>query len=141
MKTAIGSSLLMGIIITFVTIVLFIIISSMVYTKAFRIKNRIVDIIETREQYNDDVEDEITIMLRQIGYKANPYSNNSQCDKYGEDLENLYSPYHYCVFRMSSGKNDGYYYKVVAFAYLDLPLVSTIQLPVSGETKIFYPKK
>ena len=144
MKAAIGNSLLMGIIVTFVTIVLFILISSMVYTKAFRVKNRIVDVIEKYEVYNTEVvEPEITQLLREIGYKANAYSNNTRCNNYGggAELENPSSPYHYCVFRLNSGKNNGYYYKVVAFAYLDFPLISSIQIPVSGETKIFYPNE
>ena len=141
MKAAIGNSLLMGIIVTFVTIVLLILLSSLVYTKAFRVKNRIVDVIEKYETYDIDVQNEITDLLGEIGYKHNAYSNNSRCDNYGVDLENPSSPYHYCVFRLNSGKNDGYYYKVVAFAYLDFPLISSIQIPVSGETKIFYPSK
>lgn len=149
MKAAIGNSLLMGIIVTFVTIVLFILLSSLVYTKAFRVKNRIVDVIEKYETYDACVqgvpsaECEITKLLGEIGYKANAYSNNTRCNNYsgGAELENPSSPYHYCVFRLNSGKNNGYYYKVVAFAYLDFPLISSIQIPVSGETKIFYSNK
>ena len=92
MKAAIGNTLLMSIMATFVTTVLLILISSIVYTKAFRIKNRIVDVIEKYEKYDDSAKDEIAPMLSNIGYMANDYSNNSKCNnpRYGkeEDLVN-----------------------------------------------------
>lgn len=123
------------------SIVLFILISSIVYTKAYRIKNRIVDEIEKVETFNDEVDTTLNTVFREIGYKANSYMNNSKCNNYlpaeGE-LLNTTSAYHYCVFKMNSAKDGGYYYKVVAFAYLDFPLISAIQIPVKGETKIFY---
>ena len=143
MKAAIGNSLLLGIILTFITTVLLILISSIVYTKAFRIKNRIVDIIEKYEVYDiNNAQPEIEQLLRDIGYKANAYSNNASCSKYGDEssLENVTSTYHYCVFKKSTEKSNGYYYKVVTFAYLDIPLVNAVQVPVYGETKIFYPQ-
>ena len=46
MKAAIGNTLVLNIIVTFMSIVLLIIISSIVYTKAYRVKNRIIDEIE-----------------------------------------------------------------------------------------------
>ena len=141
MKAAIGSSLVLSIIVTFISIVLLILISSIVYTKAFRIKNRLIDVIEKSEGYTTEAETEITQVLREIGYKVNPYQNNTNCDRYGDSttLENPTSPYHYCVFKIPSDPDKGgHYYKVVTFAYLDLPLVNLIQVPVYGETKIFY---
>ena len=142
MKAAIGNSLLLGIILTFVTTVLLILISSIVYTKAFRIKNKIVDVIEKYETYDTEkTQPEIDLLLREIGYKANAFSNNASCSRYGDEssLENSSSLYHYCVFRIETEKSNGYYYKVVTFAYLDIPLVNAVQVPVYGETKIFYP--
>lgn len=144
MKAAIGNSLLLGIILTFVTTVLLILVSSIVYTKSFRIKNRIVDVIEKYEVYDvENVQPEIEQLLREIGYKANSYSDNSSCNRYGDDasLVNPSSAYYYCVFKIETEKSRGYYYKVVTFAYLDLPLVNAIQVPVYGETKIFYPQE
>ena len=141
MKAAIGNSLLLGIITTFVSIVLLVLISSIAYTKAFRIKIRIIDEIESAETFDQGVVDTLNVVFREIGYKTNAYMNNSSCDNLTPDdgeLMNTTSAYHYCVFKMNSAKDGGYYYKVVAFAYLDFPLVSSFQLPVKGETKIFY---
>lgn len=140
MKAAVGNSLVLSIIVTFLSIVLLILISSIVYTKAFRIKNRVVDEIEKSEKFDSGVEDALNTIFREIGYKTNAYQNNSKCQNYqpdGSELINLTSPYHYCVFRIDTSKG-GYYYKVVTFAYLDFPLISAIQLPVYGETRIFY---
>lgn len=143
MKAAIGNSLLLGIIVTFVSIVLLVLISSIAYTKAFRIKNRIIDEIEAVETFDQGVVDTLNVVFREIGYKTNAYMNNTRCDSVniapaGGELMNTTSAYHYCVFKMNSAKDGGYYYKVVSFAYLDFPLVSSIQIPVRGETKIFY---
>lgn len=141
MKAAIGNTLVLNIIITFMSVVLLIIISSIVYTKAYRVKNRIIDEIEKAETYDVDVDAALTTVFREIGYKTNNYMDNSKCTRYGltETLVNTSSAYRYCVFKInSSSSKGGYYYKVVAFAYLDLPLVSAIEVPVMGETKIFY---
>ena len=139
MKAAIGNSLLVGIIVVFLSIVFTIIVASITYSKAFRIKNRIVDIIEKNEVFNSDVQDEINEVLRQIGYKTNAYMDNSRCSNYGPEgnLVNGTSPYHYCVFKFTSDRG-GEYYKVVSFAYVEFPIISAFQLSVSGETKIFY---
>lgn len=141
MKAAIGNTIVMSIMVTFISVVLLIIISSIVYTKAYRIKNRIVDEIEKAEKYDMDVDTTLNMIFREIGYKANSLMNNSRCEKYGdsETLQNTSSAYHYCVFKLNAdNQRGGYYYKVVAFAYLDFPLISAIQIPVYGETKIFY---
>lgn len=163
MKAAIGNTLVLNIIVTFLSVVLLIIISSIVYTKAYRIKNRIIDEIEKAETYNVDVDASLTSVFREIGYKTNNYMDNTKCKNYVADitencnvislsefgcvgknnttvtLENKSSVYHYCVFKIESDNpRTGYYYKVVSFAYLDLPLVSAIEVPVKGETKIFY---
>lgn len=141
MKAAIGNTIVMGIMVTFISVVLLIIISSVVYTKAYRIKNRIVDEIEKVETFDDSVRSNLDMLFRDIGYKANSLMNNSKCTRYGdsETLQNTSSAYHYCVFKINADvQRKGYYYKVVAFAYLDFPLISAIQIPVYGETKIFY---
>ena len=141
MKAAIGNTLLMGIIVTFLSVVLLILISSIAYTKAFRVKNRIIDEIEKVEIYDSNVDNALNTIFREIGYKANSLMNNSSCDNYEPEdgeLLNSTSAYHYCIFKMNSSKQNGYYYKVVAFAYLDFPLINAIQIPVYGETKIFY---
>lgn len=142
MKAAIGNSLVLGIIVTFLAIVLIILVSSITYTKAFRIKNRIVDEIEKVETYNYDVDNALNTLFKEIGYKTSPLMNNTKCNDYKPDdavLLNSTSAYHYCVFQINSSDKGGYYYKVVAFAYLDFPLISAIQFPVYGETKMFYP--
>ena len=141
MKAAVGNGLLMSVIISFVVVVLLILISSIVYTKAFRIKNKIVDVIEKHEKYDlEKAKPEIEKMLNDIGYIANDYSSNSKCNKYesGGTLENSSSLFHYCIIKFNTSKSGGYYYKVVTFAYLDIPLINSIQIPVYGETRIFY---
>lgn len=119
------------------SIVLLVLVSSIVYTKAYRIKNRIVDIIEINKGYNDTARDQIDTALRQIGYRANTNSINN-CPLYnGNSAINTSSLYHYCIYENTSDKS-GKYYTISAFAYFDLPLISSFEIPVYGETKIIY---
>lgn len=145
MKEAIGNASVFGLAIAFIGIMILVFLSSLNYTKAFKIKNRLVDIIE---QYDDGysignrdaINTQIETVLREIGYGVN--TSNKQCpniEKNGKTytvLNNTYN-YRYCIYEFSSTR--GSYYKVIAYMQLDIPVIGEyIQIPVSGETKVFY---
>lgn len=139
MKAATGNAMLMNIIIVFLVVVMALIVTSISYTKAFRVKNRIVDIIE---YYNGDfskdyIKNDINESLRSIGYR---YNNGKKCptlDKGKTSASYSGSDYLYCIYTYNSER--GVYYKVIAYMYLDLPIVGNyINIPVYGETKVFY---
>ena len=142
MKAATGNAMLMNIIIVFLVIVMALLVTSISYTKAFRIKNRIVDIIE---YYNGDFDDvgtktnitnEINNSLSSVGYRL---SGSNKC----KEIDNkkaiqLNSNYQVCIYEYDDSIR-GKYYKVIAYMYFDVPVVGGIlNIPVSGETKIFY---
>lgn len=140
MKAATGNAMLMNIIIVFIVAVMALLVASISYTKAFRVKNRIVDIVN---YYDGDfknngtaIKRDINASLSSIGYR---YNNGKQCPTLKDGSKATYSgtDYLYCFYTYES--DEGKYYKVLAYMYLDLPVVGEyINIPVYGETKVFY---
>lgn len=152
MREAIGNASVFGLAIAFIGIMILVFLSSLNYTKAFKVKNRIVDIIE---QYDDgysnatdsngvtnrvNINKQVESVLRDIGYRVN--TENKQCPtikKDGETYKALNSTYNYryCIYEFTSTR--GSYYKVITYMHLDIPVIGGfIEIPVSGETKVFY---
>lgn len=141
MKEAVGNTFILSIMITFVVIFIILFAGSTSYTKAYKVKNRIIDIIENNEDVKDNkgISDstftEINQFLSETGYKiGNP--NKSTCKSHGGNLvSNHNNRYRYCIERFETDR--GPYYGVTAYMYLELPVISSlIEIPVYGETKI-----
>lgn len=150
MREAVGGSLLMYLVVFFVSVVILFFVGIMSYSKAYRVKNRIISIIEKYEAYGrDEIKSEINADLRNIGYKS---TSNNLCssnkvknhlkeigitEEESEGYKNYNNTsYNYCLFR--SGKmTDSYYYVVVTFVSFEFPIIGDmITYPVYGETKI-----
>lgn len=140
MKAATGNAMLMNIIIVFLVIVMALLVTSISYTKAFRIKNRIVDIIEYYDGNFSDNETKITNdindSLSSVGYKLSGSNKCKEIDN--KQALNINSNYQVCIYEYNDS-NRGKYYKVIAYMYFDVPVVGgMLNIPVSGETKVFY---
>lgn len=142
MKAATGNAMLMNIIIIFLVAVMALLVTSISYTKAFRVKNRIVDIIEHHNgnfvgRYGEAIKNDIRENLKSIGYR---YNNGKQCPTMdGVSDSDTYTDrdYLYCIYTYRTDK--GKYYKVIAYMYFDFPIIGEhINIPVYGETKVFY---
>jgi len=137
MKAATGNAMLMNIMIIFIVAVMALLVTSISYTKAFRVKNRIIDIIEYHNgDFSDGkITDDINKNLSDIGYR---YNNGRQCPNMDGAVGNTYhgSSYLYCIYSYNS--NRGNYYKVIAYMYFDFPVIGNyINIPVYGETRVF----
>lgn len=142
MREATGQVGLMNIMLFIIGIIIVLLAGSIAYTKAFRVKNKIIDIIEKHNEYNDDSRKEIRSTLTEIGYRTTTYSdylkNCKTIDGYVLD-STVYPDHLYCVYKSNNSTEDKYYYKVVAYMYFDLPVIGAyIKIPVSGETKVLY---
>ncbi len=142
MKAATGNAMLMNIIIVFLVIVMALLVTSISYTKAFRIKNRIVDIIEYYDgNFNDvgtkaNITNEINNSLSSVGYRLSGSKKCKEIDN--KKAIDLSSNYQVCIYEYDDSTR-GKYYKVIAYMYFDVPVVGGIlNIPVSGETKVFY---
>ena len=133
MREAIGSSLLLNLVIIFISLVMLFFVGILSYSKAYKVKNRIIEIIEKYESYesNEDAMNEISADLKNIGYTSS-FNSNCSDDNLNE------TTYKYCVYKRS-GSNLSYYYEVVTYRHFDIPVIGdSIVLPVKGETKMFH---
>lgn len=136
MRESIGSAMLFNIIIIFVVVILITLIGSLSYSKAFKLKTKMVDIIERYHGYdveNEEQQDEINSLLGKVGYRI----GKSSCEDTNEKTNLAESDYNYCVYKTDTTK--GPYYKVVVFIEFELPIInSVLRFPLSGETEIIY---
>ena len=86
MKESINTAIIVGIIITIIGLIELVLFASFAYSRAFKIKSRIVDIIEEEAGYNETVKDKIDSEVAKIGYRLTEYGNNS-CPTLEDDSE------------------------------------------------------
>lgn len=148
MRGAIGNAMVMNIVITFIILTTAFLVGSISYSKAFKVKTKIVDIIE---KYDGDfnlgegktIMSEIETYLGETGYRTSS-ATNSSCKKYASDGDTIMSStsnYDICIIakNSNSGSYRPEYYKVVVYMYFDFPIIGDmIKIPVTGETKSFF---
>ena len=156
MKEAIANAGVFNLVIIFVIVLLAFFIGSLSYSKAFKVKNKILEEIEKDQGYtigtNDSTESRVEEWIGNIGYRVNTGNsrNTANCPTVtgngGEQgkLVNTDGDYQYCVYEFDTctARSDkakcGKYYRVTAYMYFDIPIISgLLKLPVSGETMIF----
>lgn len=150
MKEAFGNTFIVNIVILFVFLFTMFFVGSITYTKAFKVKNKIINIIEKEEKIvqnetsptevianprlTRNVESLINEELSSIGYRID---NNSNCSNRGGTVvqKTTSSNYRYCITRHTTKK--GSYYGVTAYMYFEIPIIGVkLEFPVFGETKI-----
>lgn len=132
MRDAVGGSLLLNLVVFFTSVVILFFVGIIAYSKAYKIKNRIIEIIERNENYNEMVALELDEDLNKAGYTISTKEKVNQ--KCGDDNLNK-SEYFYCVYKY--GSIDGSLYKVVTYTRFEFPLIGDILIiPVKGETKV-----
>lgn len=140
MKEAIGTSLVFNLMMIFIGVMIVIFLSAISYSKAFKIRNKIIDRIEEHSGYTETAASFIENDLKGIGYKIVKDSNCSdKSEQGGTLLTSSYNTYNYCVYEFSSDR--GFYYGVTVFISVDIPLIGDkINVPVYGESRVIYKK-
>lgn len=152
MREAFGGSWLLGFVALFIVLFSAYLAVSINYTKAFKAKNQIINIIEQNEGMSKSVgdvrnktdeelskgkstEDKIYSYLKQTGFIIDKDTISGRCPDDSEDVT-LYAG-GYCVKGIST--REGKYYKVTTFVKIELPVIwVNITVPIKGETKIMY---
>lgn len=156
MKESISMAALFNIIIVFVTVLILIFVGSVSYSKAYKVKNKIIEEIEKDKDYNANTAESIEDWLNNgttgesIGYRQLTGGMSDSCGKYGDGMTpvsriTVHNNYHYCLYKKNTcadantkSKSCGTYYRAVAFMYFDLPIIGElIEIPVTGETMTF----
>jgi hypothetical protein len=158
MREAIGNTFIVNLLLVFIGILSALLIGSISYSKAFKVKNRIIYTIEKYGGWNVNtssgdniVRSEIEASLKDIGYhirtaSSGLYGTANRCsNRDGGTLvyggPGTLTTYHYCVYQydFGTGAGRGAYYGVTAFMHFDIPLIGNyIEFPVYGETKSLY---
>lgn len=158
MNEGVGSTSILVIMMVFLTVVSAYMAYNVNYTKAFRLKNKV---IATYDKYNgecgsgSDCWDEIEEYADEIGYASH---TNLGCEK-SDILPANYSTYtarnYFCEYKVdvnesSSGhgiQDEGeehYYYHIVTRIDIQIPIVQNVlalrALTVTGDTKVYTKK-
>ena len=140
MREAIGHALLFQLVLFMIFVVVLVFIETLSYSKAFKLKNRIVNIIEEHRGYTSGAQEEINSVLSDVGYQIS--NGISGCKTY-DGAKLLYPSgyrakgYDYCVASYTDEKGRTYY-GVTTFMSFEFPIIKDlIEFPVYGETKTF----
>lgn len=148
MKEAIGGTMTIYIIIIFLLLINGYLAFSVNYTKAFRVKNEIISLIEQHEGYTEDAKEEIMAYLNKIKYVDIPRDYMNTVIRNNGDYT---CEYGYCYKVTVVGEDNdttnelyrGTYYSIITFVNIDIPVLNKV-LPlfnvfqVKGETKMIY---
>lgn len=146
MKEAIANLGVFNLMMIFGIIMLSFFVGSLGYSKAYKVKNRIINEIELEGEWNNSVSQNVENYLADVGYRVDldVKCPELKIDKADVATISTNSSYKYCVYKITGKKNtsvnvnDVVYYRVMAYMYFDVPIVGDfIRIPVSGESKPF----
>lgn len=135
MKEAIGTSYVFSLMMVFVGILIVMFVGSIAYTKGFKVRNKVIDLIEKNEGYTDIAIEQIDENLASIGYKI----IDKECPTKKGTAGIQRSDYRYCVYEYNIEK--GTYYGVMVFISFDIPLIGNyVEIPIYGESRLIFEK-
>ena len=152
MKESIGGTWLLGLVVVFIVLFASFIAVAINYTKAFRVKNEIINIIERDEGFitekdangGQTTEEKISDYLDRIGYNRGDLNIGCPKEIYGDDAKtgdgNNYCYKLITTSEYSPGSVKQGYYKLSSFVIIDLHMLfdGSFTVPVSGETKLLH---
>lgn len=142
MRESIGGAWILGIVMTFIVLFASFLAISINYSKAFKVKNNVVDLIEKNEGMNEDAAEAIYGYLQSQGYilkgkRDSGYVGFDMISKASDQSKSLY-----CVKKNTITTETALeksYYSVEVFFRLDLPIFGDIfTFSVTGETMSIY---
>ncbi len=156
MNEGVGSTTILTIIMFFIAIVSAYMAFNVNYTKAFRMKNKIIAMYEENNGVcGSSCQNEIVEYSKKIGY--NP-AGSLDCNKtdvkplgitdsYGKNVKGLWCEYKIKVDKNRASdkvfvdSNDEYYYRILTRINIQIPIIQNLLhlqiLNVTGDTKVF----
>lgn len=147
MRDSIGSVVVLAIVVVFVVFVSGYMAFNVNYTKAFRLKNKIIDVIESNDGVLDsDCKSVIRQYADKIGYDYNDLSVRIDCPEWGDNgycvekipIEKMCEP---SDDRCVSDIGNRYYYRITTYINIRIPIIqNTLGLnffTITGDTKQF----
>lgn len=147
MREAIGGTWLFGLVITFIVFFASFLAISVNYSKAFNVKNNIVDMISKYEGNNCNARIKIGNYLNDVGYLVSGDCGSIDGVEYepydlkGNKLASGKKGY-YCIAKTDTGSTtdiEKSYYRVIVFFRVDLPVIGNLTtFRIKGETESIY---
>lgn len=142
MRDAVGGTFMIYVLLIFLTVYITFVAVAFNYARAFKVKNKVIDIIEQNEgidNYNNTSGSmgDIEYYLNEVSYRVGGIdSNTNACSNY----DYINKERGYCISRVTSTSdiNGGTasYYKIVTFVRLEIPFLNIgFTIPVRGETR------
>lgn len=151
MRDAIGQVFALQIILAFVLLINGYMAYSVNYTRAFRVKNQIVNIIEQYEGPTDEAMAKIGSYVDGMTYRVPQTLINNFRNRYASNSDDgevsCQDGWCYIAHDVRTtggdGEMNGTYYSVVTFVNIDIPVINNLIglgdfLSVSGETRTIY---
>ena len=139
MKDAVGGSLLLNLVVIFTSIVILFFVGILAYSKAYKVKNKIVEAIERNDgNINDDLLTEISTELNTVGYRViGSAPDNAKCSRdssKGNCTNRNTSTFNYCI--CEHGSSGARVFEVITYVQFEFPIIGDIlTFPVKGETR------
>lgn len=149
MRDAVGGAFMIKLLLVFLAVYTIFIAIAINYAKAFRVKNKVLDIIEQNEGMNfidtsdGSVRDQLDTYMNNISYNViNGYSDikarvEDKCSGY----DFIDTERGYCINKLPKSSDistaGASYYQVRTFVTISIPLVRNLSftIPISGETR------
>lgn len=145
MRDAFGGAFSIKLMLIFLILYVSFICVAINYARAFRVKNRIINIIEQYEGYNEKNKDTINSLVNQyLGSTGYHIEYNQTKEANGKSISSCDSSFvgfnsgglgghGYCIVKMS---NDPEYYKVETYMVFTLPIINVnFPIAIRGETR------
>lgn len=130
MREAIGGTLLIKLVMFFVVIYVCFLGVAVNYSITFRVKNQIINLIESYEGY-ENAKSHIEAYIADVGYYKTTVVDVSL-----DDAECVNG---YCIESIDAVR--GTYYRVTTYVTFDFPIVGKFtNFPVKGESRVVYKK-
>ena len=147
MKDAFGGTFMLRVLIVFFVIYISIMTVAIGFSKAFRVKNNVINILERTEYRNDDVSkckagdtsnDICGAIDKYLSSVSYDYSKNDTLQKQCTATGGKYISRGICISNMVSNDKKYYkYYKVTSYFVISAPLFKiNMTAPITGETKV-----
>ena len=153
MRDSLGGAVNIVIIVVFIVIALGYMAFNVNYTKAFRMKNKIINEYEKADGVcpsGSDCYSNIQTYAHEIGYE--PSRNSFHCPDGGYAMDSSHHLYCYKEFQVKSRSDedsikdraDGKYYRIVTKINIEIPIIDNVfdldVFKISGDTKTMYDK-
>lgn len=137
MRDAIGGTFMLRILIIFIVLYIVFMCFAVSYAKTFRLKNKVIDILE-QQGYDYSSVEEINEYLDSNAYDF-PGTNHSQvsnhCDNVSGNVSKYLTSKGACIVPKDSGNNR--YYQVYLYIVYYFPFFHwEVVMPVGGETEV-----